>query len=110
MAEKDLTHVQDNNFEVEILKSDIPVVVDFWAAWCGPCHAIAPILEDLAGQYSGKLKVAKCNVDQNPVTPSKYGIRAIPTLIFFKDGKVFDQITGVVSKGSIESTINRMLS
>jgi len=110
MAAKNIFHVQDDNFEAEILKSGIPVVVDFWAAWCGPCHAIAPILEELAEEYSNKLKVAKCNVDENPVTPGKYGLRAIPTLIFFKDGKVFDQITGVVSKASIESTIKRITS
>ena len=110
MAAKNLLHVRDENFEAEILKSDIPVAVDFWASWCGPCHAIAPILEELAEQYRDKLKVAKCNVDENPVTPGKYGIRAIPTLIFFKDGKVFDQITGVVSKASIESAIKRIMS
>ncbi|MBW1916629.1 MAG: thioredoxin [Deltaproteobacteria bacterium] len=107
MAE--LLQVTDTNFENEILKSEVPALVDFWAAWCGPCRAIAPVVEELAKDYAGKLKVAKMNVDENSQTPAKYGIRAIPTLILFKDGNVADQITGAVSKSQIENAIKKML-
>ncbi|MDO9462591.1 MAG: thioredoxin, partial [Deltaproteobacteria bacterium] len=98
MAESNVLEVSDSSFETDILKSDKPVLVDFWAAWCGPCRAIAPVVKELAEEYADRLKVAKMNVDENPATPSKYGIRAIPTLLFFKDGKLADQITGAVSK------------
>lgn len=101
--------VTDADFDSEILKSDIPALVDFWAAWCGPCRAIAPVVEELAGQFAGKIKVAKCNVDENPKTPGQYGIRAIPTLILFKGGEVVDQITGAVSKSHLEEAINKAL-
>ncbi|MBM4288103.1 MAG: thioredoxin [Deltaproteobacteria bacterium] len=107
MAE--LLQVTDGDFEQEILKSDIPALVDFWAAWCGPCRAIAPVVQELANDYVGKVKVAKMNVDENSKTPVKYGIRAIPTLILFKNGNVVDQITGAVSKTQIENAIKKML-
>ncbi|MDD3580834.1 MAG: thioredoxin [Desulfobacca sp.] len=105
----DLLQVTDANFEGEILQSEIPALVDFWAAWCGPCRAIAPVVEELAKDYAGKLKVAKMNVDENSQTPAKYGIRAIPTLILFKNGNVADQITGAVSKSQIENAVKKML-
>jgi thioredoxin 1 len=109
MAEGNVLEVSDSSFETDILKSDKPVLVDFWAAWCGPCRAIAPVVKELAGEYADRLKIAKMNVDENPATPSKYGIRAIPTLLFFKDGKLADQITGAVSKNIIESGIKKIL-
>jgi thioredoxin 1 len=102
-------HVTDAEFETTVLKSDTPVLVDFWAAWCGPCKAIAPTVEELAGDYAGKLTVAKMNVDENPQTPGKYGIRAIPTIILFKGGQVAEQITGAVAKSQIVEAINKVL-
>ena len=101
--------IDDNSFDAEILKSDKPSVVDFWAPWCGPCKAIGPVIEDLAGTYGEQVKFTKCNVDDNPVTPGKYGIKAIPTLIFFKEGKVVDQITGMVAKSKLEESIKNLL-
>jgi thioredoxin 1 len=109
MAEEVLFHATDGTFEPEILKSDIPTMVDFWAPWCGPCHVIAPVVEELAKEYAGKVKVAKMNVDENPATPSRYGIRGIPTLILFKDGQVFDQIVGAVSRSRVEDMIKKAL-
>lgn len=107
MSGKNVIEIGDSTFEQEVLKSDTPVLVDFWAPWCGPCRAIAPVIDELAGEYSGKLKVAKCNVDDNPQTPSKYGIRAIPTLIIFKGGAVSEQITGAVAKSQISAAIDK---
>ncbi len=104
-----ILQVTDDTFEAEILKSDIPCMVDFWAAWCGPCRAIAPVVEELAEQYTGKVKVAKLNVDESPKTPGQYGIRAIPTLILFKGGQVADQITGAVSKNHIEQALSKLV-
>jgi thioredoxin 1 len=101
--------VSDANFEDEIMKADTPALVDFWAAWCGPCRAIAPVVEELARDYEGKIKVAKMNVDENPKTPVQFGIRAIPTLIVFKGGQVMEQITGAVSKSIIEGALNKVL-
>jgi thioredoxin 1 len=101
--------VSDAEFEQEILKSDIPALVDFWAAWCGPCRAIGPVVEELARDYAGKVKVAKMNVDENAKTPAKYGIRAIPTLIIFKGGQVVEQITGAVSRSIIENALKKAL-
>ena len=103
-----IIEIEDGNFEAEVLKSELPVLVDFWAPWCGPCKAIAPVVEDLAKSFSGKIKSAKCNVDNNPVTPGKYGIKAIPTLIFFKAGGVVNQITGMVAKGKLEEALNKL--
>jgi thioredoxin 1 len=101
--------IDDNGFEAEVLQSDIPVLVDFWAPWCGPCKAIAPTVEQLAKDFGGQIKFTKCNVDDNPITPAKYGIRAIPTLIFFKGGEVADQITGMVAKAKLEEAINKLI-
>ncbi len=103
------TAISDADFEQEILKSAIPAMVDFWAAWCGPCRAIAPVVEELARDYAGKVKVVKMNVDENAKTPAKYGIRAIPTLIIFKGGQVVEQITGAVSKSLIENALKKAL-
>ena len=108
MAET-ILEIEDGNFEEEVLKSDKPVVVDFWAPWCGPCKAMTPIIEELSAEFAGKVKIAKCNVDDNPVTPGKFEVKAIPTLIFFKDGNVSEQITGMVTKSKIEDAINKML-
>ncbi len=101
--------IGDNTFEEEVLQADKPVMVDFWAPWCGPCKAIGPVVEELAGSFGDRIKFTKCNVDDNPVTPGKYGIKAIPTLIFFKDGSVQEQITGMVAKSKLEDTLNKML-
>jgi thioredoxin 1 len=108
MAE-DIMEVGDDSFNNEVLKSDKPVVVDFWAPWCGPCRAIAPIMEELVKEYGTQVKFAKCNVDDNPVTPSQYGIKAIPTLIFFNEGKVVNQITGMVAKSKLVDTIKEVI-
>ncbi len=102
--------IDDSQFDNTVLKSEKPVLVDFWAPWCGPCKALGPVVEQLAEKYAGKVNFAKCNVDNNPVTPGKFGIKAIPTLIFFNQGNVVDQITGVVSKDLIEQTIEKVLN
>jgi thioredoxin 1 len=100
--------INDDNFDAETLQSDKPVLVDFWAPWCGPCKAIGPIIEELAASFDGKVKFTKCNVDDNPLTPVKFGIKAIPTLILFKDGDVAEQITGMVAKAKLEEALNRL--
>ena len=101
--------VEDSSFDAEVLKADKPVLVDFWAPWCGPCVAMAPVLEELAVSYADKLKIVKFNVDDNPLTPSNFEIRSIPTLILFKDGNVADQIIGRVAKTALEESINKIL-
>ncbi len=108
-GKSNLIHVTDRNFSSEVLQSDLPVLVDFWATWCGPCHAISPIVEELAKEFTGKVKVAKLNVDENPITPSQYGIRGIPTLILFKGGKILDQIVGSVPKSRLKAMVEKAL-
>ncbi len=104
-----IQEVSDGSFEEDVLRSDAPVLVDFWAPWCGPCRAITPMIQELAGVFGDKLKFTKCNVDDNPITPSKFGIKAIPTLIFFKDGEVVEFITGAVAKAKLEEVINTVI-
>lgn len=108
MSDQILT-VSDTDFESEILQSEAPAVVDFWATWCQPCLALGPIVEELARDYAGKIKVAKMNVDDNPNTPAKYGIRSIPTILFFKGGELKDSSIGVVSKAKLEEMIGKIL-
>jgi thioredoxin 1 len=101
--------VNDKNFSLEVLQSNLPVLVDFWATWCGPCKSIAPIIDELTKEYAGKVKVAKLNVDENPATPSQYGVRGIPTLILFKGGKILEQVVGAVPKTRLVSMIEKAL-
>ena len=108
-TETPLLHVTDKNFSNEVLNADIPVLVDFWATWCAPCRSISPIVEDLAKDFLGKVKVAKLNVDENPGTPGQYGVRGIPTLILFKGGKVVDQIVGAVPKARLVAMVEKAL-
>jgi thioredoxin 1 len=110
MAGEGVVEVNDANFDQEVLRNEQPVMVDFWAVWCGPCKAIAPIVESVATTYAGKLKVAKVNVDQNGATPSRYGIRGIPALLFFKGGKVADQVVGYVPQNVIEEKVQKLLA
>jgi len=102
--------VNDANFEQSVLKSEQPVLVDFWATWCGPCKAIAPIVDELATSYNGKAKVYKMDVDKNNSTPMRYGVRGIPTLLIFKNGQVAEQIVGYVPKETIEKALNKHVS
>jgi thioredoxin 1 len=100
------TTLTDQNFDAEVLQSETPVLVDFWAVWCGPCKMIAPVVEEIAGEYAGKLKVGKLDVDNNNSTAARYNIRGIPTLLLFKGGNVVDQIVGAVGKSQIRKTID----
>ena len=109
MASTDLVILQDTTFDQEVLKSDIPVLVDFWAVWCGPCKAIAPTVEELAKQYKGKVKVAKMDVDEHQQVPQQYGIRSIPTLLLFKGGRVVDTIVGAVPKSKLEESLKKAI-
>ena len=110
MASNDVVNLQDATFDQEVLKSDVPVLVDFWAVWCGPCKAIAPAVEELAKQYKGKVKVAKMNVDEHQQVPQQYGIRSIPTLLLFKGGRVVDTIVGAVPKSKLEESLKKAIS
>jgi thioredoxin 1 len=101
-----IVHVTDASFEDDVLKSDLPVLVDFWAAWCGPCKMIAPILDDLAGAYEGKVKVCKVDVDANTDTPAKFGIRGIPTLLIFKSGEKVGEKVGALSKTQLMAFVD----
>ncbi|MFV9644629.1 MAG: thioredoxin [Desulfobacterales bacterium] len=104
-----IMEISDDSFDTEVLQVDKPVVVDFWAPWCGPCRAIGPLMEEISVTFNDKVKFTKCNVDNNPVTPGKYGIRSIPTLMFFKQGNVVDQVIGIVAKRKLEDIINKIL-
>lgn len=101
-----IVHVSDQSFEQEVLKAGGPVLVDFWAEWCGPCKMIAPILDEIAEEYAGKVKITKLNIDENPATPPKYGIRGIPTLMLFKDGNVEATKVGAVSKSQLTAFLD----
>ncbi len=109
MAGQFVSEVNDAEFEQAVLQSDQPVLVDFWAAWCGPCRALAPVVDEVASEYSGRLRVMKMDVDRNNVTPGRYGIRGIPALLLFKDGKVAEQIVGFVPKNTIDEKISKVL-
>lgn len=104
-----LVEITENNFEQEVISSDVPVLIDFWAVWCGPCKMVAPIVEELATEYAGKLKVGKCDVDSNQSIAVKYGIRSIPTLLVFKNGEVVQQMIGASPKQVIQSKVDEIL-
>jgi len=107
MASGNVVEITDSNFESEVLKSDKLTLVDFWAPWCGPCKVIAPLVEELANDYEGKVKFTKLNVDDNPNTATTYGIRGIPTIIFYKNGEVVEQVVGAVPKSELEKVITK---
>ena len=106
---KSIAHVSDSTFEQEVVNSDIPVLVDYWAEWCGPCKMIAPILDEIAAEYEGRLKITKLNIDENPATPPKFGIRGIPTLMIFKDGDVLSTKVGALSKSQLTAFIDQSI-
>ncbi len=104
-----VSETSDNSFDADVLQSTLPVLVDFWAPWCSPCKMIAPVLDELAQEFAGKVKICKVNVDNNPKTPSKYGVRGIPNLVLFKDGAVAEQIVGAVPKEQLAAAIKNVL-
>jgi thioredoxin 1 len=110
MASDKVVHVTDASFEQEVLKSTTPVLIDFWAPWCAPCRAIAPVIEDLAGEYNGRLKVVKINVDDNPDVPARFGVRGIPNLLIIKGGQVKEQIIGAVPKATLVKAVDNAIS
>jgi len=101
--------ITDTNFETEVINSDLPVLIDFWAPWCAPCRAIGPVVDELSREFTGKLKVVKMNVDDNPQVAQKYGVTSIPTLMMFKDGKLVDRVVGAMPKGELQKFIERNL-
>ena len=107
MGSANVKHTSDQNFEKDVLTSRKPVLVDFWATWCAPCRAIAPIIDEVADQYAGKLEVYKVDIDSNPEAPSRFGVRGIPTVILFKGGQVVDQVVGAVPKSQIEALVQK---
>jgi thioredoxin 1 len=109
MASNDVVTLEDGTFDAEVLKSDVPVLVDFWAVWCGPCKAIAPAVDELAKEYKGKLKVAKLDIDSHQAVPQRFGIRSIPTLLLFKGGRVVDTIVGAVPKSKLVDSVKKAL-
>lgn len=109
MKEESLIHLTDSNFDEEVVKSEKPVLVDFWAPWCGPCRAIGPVVEELAAAYKDRVKVAKVNIDENPKTATVYGVMSIPTLILFKGGSIKDKLVGLVPKDRLEDLIKKGL-
>ena len=106
----DVVDVTDQNFESEVLQSDKPVIIDFWAEWCAPCRAIAPIVKDLAAQYPDDVKIVKMNIDENPNTPGRYGVRAIPTVLAFKGGTVVEQITGARPRSAFQEMVQKLVA
>ncbi|WP_108652676.1 thioredoxin TrxA [Dongshaea marina] len=108
MSDK-IVHLSDSSFEADVIKADCPILVDFWAEWCGPCKMIAPILDEIAEEYDGKLKIGKLNIDENPETPPKFGIRGIPTLLLFKNGEIADTKVGALTKSQLSEFLDKNL-